>query len=218
MHYRAAGPAFTWGHQTAPSPYQDGIVTSFPQAKVLGGGSSINAQVYIRGIPQDYDDWRNEFGCAGWSYDDVLPYFIKAEDNLRFSNGYHGVGGPLKVSDQKSTHKLTHAWLQACQQAGIRFNPDFNGVERAGCGLYQVTNRDGRRSSAATAYVRPAELRSNIKVITDTQALRLVVREGQSLDGGDISREISRDGLKLFPQRGGDAAIAASTVTYPIAK
>ena len=177
MHYRAAGPAFTWGHQTAPSPHQDGIVTSFPQAKVLGGGSSINAQVYIRGIPQDYDDWRNESGCAGWSYDDVLPYFIKAEDNLRFSNGYHGVGGPLKVSDQKSTHKLTHAWLQACQQAGIRFNSDFNAAERAGCGLYQVTNRDGRRSSAATAYVRPAELRSNIKVITDTQALRLVVRE-----------------------------------------
>ena len=177
MHHRATGPAFTWGHQTTPSPHQDGIVTPFPQAKVLGGGSSINAQVYIRGTPQDYDAWRNEFGCAGWSYDDVLPYFIRAEDNLSFANAYHGVGGPLKVSDQKSPHKLTHAWLQACQQAGIRFNQDFNAAERAGCGLYQVTNRDGRRSSAATAYLRPAELRSNIKVMTETQALRLVVRE-----------------------------------------
>ena len=103
MHHRATGPAFTWGHQTTPSPHQDGIVTPFPQAKVLGGGSSINAQVYIRGTPQDYDAWRNEFGCAGWSYDDVLPYFIRAEDNLSFANAYHGVGGPLKVSDQKIT-------------------------------------------------------------------------------------------------------------------
>ena len=83
MHYKTTGPAFTWGHQTAPSRHQGGIVTPFPQAKVLGGGSSINAQVYIRGIPQDYDAWRNDFGCAGWSYDDVLPYFIRAEDNQR---------------------------------------------------------------------------------------------------------------------------------------
>ena len=181
MHYKATGPEFTWGHQTTPSPHQDGIVTSFPQAKILGGGSSINAQVYIRGIPQDYDAWRNEFGCAGWSYDDVLPYFIKAEDNLSFANAYHGVGGPLKVSDQKSVHKLTYAWLRACQQAGIRFNSDFNAGERAGCGLYQVTNRDGRRSSAATAYLRPAELRSNIKVMTDAQALRLIAQEQRVL-------------------------------------
>ena len=104
MHYKTTGPAFTWGHQTTPSPHQDGIVTPFPQAKVLGGGSSINAQVYIRGIPQDYDAWRNDFGCAGWSYDDVLPYFIRAEDNQSFANEYHGVDGPLKVSDQKFTH------------------------------------------------------------------------------------------------------------------
>lgn len=177
MHYKTTGPAFTWSHQTVPSRHQGGIVTPFPQAKVLGGGSSINAQVYIRGIPQDYDAWRDEFGCAGWGYDDVLPYFIRAEDNLSFSNAYHGVGGPLKVSDQKSPHKLTYAWLQACQQAGIRLNQDFNAGERAGCGLYQVNNRDGRRSSAATAYLRPAEHRSNISVMTETQALRLVVRE-----------------------------------------
>ena len=181
MHHKASGPAFTWGHHTSPSPHQDGIVAPFPQAKVLGGGSSINAQVYIRGTPQDYDSWRNELGCAGWSYDDVLPYFIRAEDNLGVSNAYHGVGGPLKVSDQKSTHKLTHAWLKACQQAGIRFNPDFNARERAGCGLYQVTNRDGRRSSAATAYLRPAEHRSNIKVMTETQALRLLFRDQRAL-------------------------------------
>jgi choline dehydrogenase-like flavoprotein len=181
MHYKTTGPAFTWGHQTAPSRHQGGVVTPFPQAKVLGGGSSINAQIYIRGIPQDYDAWRNDFGCGGWSYDDVLPYFIRSEDNLSFANEYHGVDGPLKVSNQKFTHPLTYAWLRACQQAGIPFNSDFNARDRAGCGLYQVTNRNGRRSSAATAYLRLAELRSNISVITDAHALRLIVRNKRAL-------------------------------------
>ena len=131
MHYRTTGPAFTWGHQTTPSPHQDGIVTPFPQAKVLGGGSSINAQVYIRGIPQDYDAWRNEFGCAGWSYDDVLPYFIRAEDNLSFANAYHGVGGPLKVSDQKSTSQA-HPCVARSVPAGR--NSVQSGLQRRGAG------------------------------------------------------------------------------------
>ena len=180
-HYKTTGPAFTWGHQTAPSLHQGGIVTPFPQAKVLGGGSSINAQIYIRGIPQDYDAWRRDFGCVGWSYDDVLPYFIRAEDNQSFANEHHGVDGPLKVSNQKFTHPLTYAWLRACQQAGIPFSSDFNAGERAGCGLYQVTNRDGRRSSAATAYLRLAERRSNIRVMMDAHALRLIVRKQRAI-------------------------------------
>jgi choline dehydrogenase-like flavoprotein len=181
MHYKTAGPAFTWERQTAPSRHQGGIVIPFRQAKILGGGSSINAQVYIRGVPQDYDAWRSDFGCVGWSYDEVLPYFIRAEDNQSFADERHGVDGPLKVSDQKFTHQLTYAWLRACQQAGIPFNSDFNGPERAGCGLYQVTNRDGRRSSAATAYLRVAERRSNITVITQAHALRLIVRKQRAL-------------------------------------
>jgi choline dehydrogenase-like flavoprotein len=181
MHYKTTGPAFTWDHKTAPSRHQSGIVTPFPQAKVLGGGSSINAQVYIRGVPQDYDAWCNDFGCPGWGYDDVLPYFIRAEDNQRFANEHHGVDGPLKVSDQKFTHPLTYAWLRACQQAGIPFNSDFNAGERAGCGIFQVTNRDGRRSSAATGYLRLAERRPNISVITDAHALRLILRKQRAL-------------------------------------
>jgi choline dehydrogenase-like flavoprotein len=210
MHYKATGPAFTWGHQTTPSPNQDGIVVPFPQAKVLGGGSSINAQVYIRGTPQDYDAWRNEFGCVGWGNEDVLPYFIRAEDNPSLDNAHHGVGGPLKVSDQKSTHTLTHAWLQACQQAGIKLNPDFNAGERAGCGLYQVTNRDGRRSSAATAYLRPAERRSNIKVMTETQALRLVVRDQRA-----CGIEVWRRGTKHIISARREMILAAGTIGTP---
>jgi choline dehydrogenase-like flavoprotein len=170
-----------WHHQTAPSRHQDGIVTPFPQARVLGGGSSINAQIYMRGIPQDYDAWRDDFGCAGWSYADVLPYFVRAEDNQSLTGAHHGVGGPLKVSDQKWIHPLTQAWLRACQQTGLPFNPDFNASERAGCGLYQVTNRNGRRSSAATAYLRPAEARSNLRIMTEAQALRLLMQGGTAV-------------------------------------
>jgi choline dehydrogenase-like flavoprotein len=195
MYYKATGPAFTWGYQTVPSRHQGGLVVPFPQAKVLGGGSSINAQVYIRGIPQDYDAWRDDFGCAGWGYDDVLPYFIRAEDNQRFANHYHGVDGPLKVSDQKYTHPLTYAWLRACQQAGIPFNADFNAGDRAGCGLYQVTNRDGRRSSAATAYIRPAERGSNFSVITATHALRLIIRKGRA-NGVEVWQHSKRRVIK----------------------
>ena len=181
MYYKTAGQGFTWNHQTVPARHQGGIVTPFLQAKVLGGGSSINAQIYMRGIAQDYDAWCNDFGCVGWSYGDVLPYFILAENNQSFANEHHGVDGPLKVSDQKFTHPLTYKWLRACQQAGIPFNSDFNAKERAGCGLYQVTNRNGRRSSAATAYLRPAERRSNIRVLTDAHALRLIMRERRAL-------------------------------------
>jgi choline dehydrogenase-like flavoprotein len=106
---------------------------------------------------------------------------MRAEDNQSFANGHHGVNGPLKVSNQKVTHPLTYAWLQACQQAGIPFSSDFNAGERAGCGLYQVTNRDGHRSSAATAYLRLAERRSNIRVLTDAHALRLIVRQQRAI-------------------------------------
>lgn len=191
-HYKTAGAEFTWGYQTSPSRHQGGIVTPYPQAKVLGGGSSINAQVYIRGISQDYNAWCDDFGCTGWSYNDVLPYFIKAEDNRIFVDQHHGIDGPLKVSDQKFTHPLTYTWLRACQQAGIPFSLDFNAGERAGCGFYQVTNRDGRRSSAATAYLRPAERRSNIRVITDARAIRLVVPQQRAVGVEVWHRNTSR--------------------------
>jgi choline dehydrogenase-like flavoprotein len=181
MYYKTTGPAFTWGYRTAPSRHQNDIVMPFAQARVLGGGSSINAQVYIRGIPGDYDDWRDQFGCSGWSYRDVLPYFIKAEDNERFASESHGVGGPLKVSDQAYTHPLTYAWLRACQQAGMPYNDDFNAGDRAGCGLYQVTNRVGRRSSAAQAYLRPARARTNLAIVTERQAIGVVFEEGRAI-------------------------------------
>lgn len=179
-YYKTTGPQFTWGYKTAPSRHQGGISTGFAQARVLGGGSSINAQVYMRGTPQDYDDWRDAFGCEGWGYSEVLPYFIKSEDNSRLAGDLHGTNGPLKVSDQAYTHPLTYAWIKACQEAGLPFNPDFNSGSQAGCGPYQVTNRTGRRSSAANCYLHPVEHRANLKVLTDAQVARVVTENGRA--------------------------------------
>jgi choline dehydrogenase-like flavoprotein len=150
------------------------------QARVLGGGSSVNAMIYVRGTPQDYDDWAKG-GAAGWGFADVLPYFRRAEDNDRFLNAMHGVGGPLGVSDQRYTLPLTKVWLQACQELGISFNPDFNSGDQAGCGLYQITTRDGRRSSTAVAYLKRARQRPNLSVMTGCKVLRILVESGRAV-------------------------------------
>lgn len=150
------------------------------QASVLGGGSSVNAMIYIRGNPDDYATWES-LGATGWGYDDVLPYFRKAEDNNRFCNEVHGIGGPLGVSDIDQIHPLTRAWLQACQQQGLPFNPDFNSGTPAGCGLYQITAKNGRRSSAAVAYLKPARKRRNLTVKTGARVLRVLIEKGRAV-------------------------------------
>lgn len=145
------------------------------QASVLGGGSSVNAMIYIRGVPQDYDGWAEQ-GATGWSYKDVLPYFRKAEDNERFSNEAHGTGGPLGVSDVPYIHPLTKVWLKACQEFGLPYNDDFNSGNPAGCGLYQITAKNGLRSSAATAYLSPAKRRSNLSVRTGCRVEQILMQ------------------------------------------
>ncbi|ABL69206.1 GMC family oxidoreductase [Paracoccus denitrificans] len=149
------------------------------QASVLGGGSSVNAMIYVRGNPDDYATWEN-LGASGWGYQDVLPYFRKAENNNRFCNEAHGIDGPLGVSDIDHIHPLTRAWLQACQQKGLPLNPDFNSGDQAGCGLYQITARNGRRSSAAVAYLKPARKRRNLSVRTGARVLRVLVENGRA--------------------------------------
>lgn len=150
------------------------------QASVLGGGSSVNAMIYIRGAPSDYSRWV-ELGATGWSYDEVLPYFKRAEDNNKFCNDVHSTGGPLGVSDIDYIHPLTRAWLQACQQAGLPYNPDFNSGNQTGCGLYQITTKNGRRSSSAVAYLKPARGRPNLRVLTKTIVTRIIVENGRAV-------------------------------------
>jgi choline dehydrogenase-like flavoprotein len=176
-----SGTRNSWGYETVPLAHLDGRRMWFPQGRVLGGGGSINAQVFTRGHARDYDAWAGEEGCTGWSYREILPYFRRAEDNERFSNAWHGTGGPLGVSDLISPHAMSKTFVRAAQEAGLPYNPDFNGERQEGCGLYQVSQRHGRRSSAAVAYLRPAMARPNLVVRTGAQATRIVIEHGRAV-------------------------------------
>ena len=145
----------SWGWETVPQKHMKNRVLRYTQAKVIGGGSSINAQLYTRGNAADYDLWASEEGCEGWSYRDVLPYFKRAEDNQRFADDYHSYGGPLGVSMPAATLPICDAYIRAGQELGIPYNHDFNGQQQAGVGFYQLTQRDRRRSSASMAYLAP---------------------------------------------------------------
>ena len=158
--------------ESPPSHGRDAVQTMV-QASVLGGGSSVNAMIYIRGVPADYDGWAAS-GATGWSYDEVLPFFKRAEDNSRFCNEPHAVGGMIGVSDPEYIHPLSRVWLQAGQQAGLPFNPDFNSGTTVGCGVYQLNTRDGWRSSAAVAYLGRARGRGNLTIRTRARAIRIL--------------------------------------------
>ncbi len=173
-----SGP-ITWGYKTAPLKHANGRTPPYPQARVLGGGSSINAQVFTRGCPEDYDAWANECGCKGWSAKDLQPYFIKSEGNTRLGGPHHGVDGPLGVSDNVP-NKVTKAFVEGCMDIGMPFNPDFNSGQQAGTGFYQTTTRDGKRCSAAVAYLRPVLKRKNLEVRTDVTVLRIIVTKGRA--------------------------------------
>ena len=162
-----------WKFDTAPQKYLNNRICYQPRGKVLGGSSSINAMIYIRGAKADYDNWAAH-GAAGWSYDDVLPYFKKAEDNQRGANAHHGDGGPLGVSDLRYKNPLSDVFMRATQELQLPENNDFNGASQEGMGYYQVTQRDGRRCSAAVAYLNPAKARANLTVISHARAERVV--------------------------------------------
>src|SRR6201992_4344201 len=158
-----------WMYQTEPEPGLDGRTIFQPRGKVLGGSSSINGLLYLRGQHQDYDRWRQR-GNAGWGYDDVLPYFKKAEDQQRGGNEFHGVGGPLPVSDWRHADPLSEAFVVAAAEPVIPTNPDFNGATQEGAGFFQTTTRRGRRASTAYSYLRPAQNRRNLRVETEALA------------------------------------------------
>ena len=181
------GPGVNWRFFTKPQKNLDNRSIWYPQGKTLGGSSSINAMVYIRGQREDYDRWV-ELGNEGWSYTDVLPYFRKSEDNERLVNAYHGQGGPLWVSDQIKPHELSRAFVRACQAWGLPYKPDFNGAEQYGAGFYQVTCRHGRRRSAAVSYLWPVRSRPNLTVMTHARAVRILLENGRAI-GVEIARK-----------------------------
>ena len=162
-----------WMYQTEPEPGLHGRQVFQPRGKVLGGSSSINGLLYVRGQHEDYDRWRQR-GNVGWGHDDVLPYFKKAENQCRGGDEYHGTGGPLSVSDWRHEDPLSEAFVKAAVESGIPFNPDFNGKTQEGAGFFQTTTHRGRRASSAYSYLRPAMSRGNLKVETEALAQRIL--------------------------------------------
>ncbi|HZP94447.1 MAG TPA: GMC family oxidoreductase N-terminal domain-containing protein [Burkholderiales bacterium] len=181
----------SWGWSTVPQKHLKNRCLRFTQAKVIGGGSSINAQIYTRGVPADYDEWVRDAGAVGWSYRDVLPFFKRAENNQRYANEYHGYGGPLGVSNPVSPLPICEAFFQAGQELGIPFNPDFNGERQEGFGYYQLTQLDARRSSTSVAYLNPVRHRRNLTVRLQANVLRVAV-EGGRATGVEVASAGSR--------------------------
>ncbi|MFC4783348.1 GMC family oxidoreductase [Nocardioides sp. MAHUQ-72] len=171
-----------WNYTTTEQKQLHNRRAYWPRMKALGGCSSMNAMIYIRGNRADYDSWRDQYGAAGWGYEDVLPYFKRAEDNARLGGPFHGQGGPLHVEDRRYTHDLSHAFVDSAVSAGLKPTDDFNGAEQEGAGLYQVTCKGGRRWSTNEAYLKPARGRSNLTVATGALACRVEL-EGERATG-----------------------------------
>jgi len=202
-------PRFDWQYDTAPQPAMNGRRMYWPRGRVLGGSSSINAMVYTRGQAADYDRWR-QLGNAGWSYQDVLPFFKKAERNERIADDFHGRDGPLNVAERPYTNPLSRVFVEAAQQAGIPLNPDFNGAAQLGCGLFQVTQKNGERCSAASAYLRPVLARPNLTVLTNVQATRIVIEQGRA-----VGIEYVRGGKRHSARAGQEVLLATGAINSP---
>lgn len=178
------GTRFMRYHRTTPQAHLDGRVHDIPQGNVLGGGSSVNAQVYMRGRPSDYDEWHDKLRTAndgiGWGWKDVLPHFRRMESNNRFRDKFHGTDGPMLVSDPGHIDIMSRWFVQAMQELGLPFNSDFNGNLQHGVGFYQFMNRDGKRSSAAYAYVLPQRDNPNLAVRLHSEVQNIVVEQGRA--------------------------------------
>ena len=173
------GP-YDWNYRTVPQRRAAGRSIYWPRGKVLGGSSSMNAMIYIRGSRHDFASWRDEHGCVGWGYQDLMPYFRRAEDNSRGASAYHGTGGLLRVTDPRYKSAACAAFIAAAQEQGAVANDDFNGPRQDGVGWYQLTQRNGQRCSAATAYLHPAMSRPNLTVLTDALVTKVIVQGGRA--------------------------------------
>jgi choline dehydrogenase len=198
-----------WDYATEPEPGCGDRAMYWPRGKVLGGCSSINAMIYIRGNRLDYDGWRDA-GCDGWGYDDVLPYFLRSEGNTRGSSAYHNGSGPLTVSEQRSPSPLSLAYVEAAAQAGFARNPDFNGEQQDGVGLYAATQRDGRRCSTSKAFLRPAIKRRNLSVVTGALAARVITDRGRA-----VGVEAVVDGRRQLFRADREVVLSGGSVNTP---
>jgi choline dehydrogenase len=198
-----------WHYSTQPEPALNGRCLYWPRGKVLGGSSSINAMCYVRGQPQDYDGWARN-GAAGWSYAEVLPYFRKSERQQHGASQYHGVDGPLTVEDLRNRNPLTDTFVAAGVHAGLPFNEDFNGAQQEGVGRYQVTQRDGRRCSAAVAYLDPVRGRPNVRIETHCLVEHVLLEHRRA-----IGVAYGRNGQRHVVRCDGEVLLCAGAINSP---
>jgi choline dehydrogenase len=177
---KLTSPSVNWGFSTVPQPQLNNREMHYPQGRTLGGSTSINAMIYIRGHRLDYDEWAS-LGNDGWAYDGVLPYFRQMENHERLVDEYHGTGGPMNVAEQVQHNSLSKAFVRAGQEVGLSYSADFNGASQDGVGFYDVTQRNVRRESAATAYLKPIRKRSNLSIVTNATATRVVMSSGRAI-------------------------------------
>ncbi len=204
-----ADPKVNWCYQTEPIEALGGRSVFWPRGKVLGGSTSINGLIYIRGQREDYDHWR-ALGNPGWSYDEVLPYFRRAEDHEDGASDYHGAGGPLRVSHLVERNPLCDAFIGSAEAAGVPRNDDFNGAAQEGAGYYQATIRNGARVSASVAYLRPAAKRKNLQVLTHALARRVVFKEGRA-----AGLEFSYGGATVTVKAAREVVLCGGTINTP---
>ena len=204
-----ADPSVNWCYETEPDPGAAGRRVFWPRGKVLGGSSSINGMVYIRGQAEDFDHWR-QLGNTGWSFDDVLPYFKRSEHQTRGADAWHGTGGPLCVSDVPDRHPICEAFIESALGLGLPRNDDFNGAGQEGVGYHQTTTRNGKRCSTAVGYLRPAMLRANLQVVTGAFAETIV------LDGRRATGIVFRqDGRLRTARAAGEVILCGGAVNSP---
>jgi len=198
-----------WEYYTEPQEELDDRELYWPRGKMLGGCSSINAMIYVRGQPQDYEHWADQ-GNQGWGYDDLLPYFKRAEHNERGAGEFHGVGGPLNVADLRSPNELSEAFVDAAANAGHPRNDDFNGATQEGVGPYQVTQKKGKRHSTAAAYLKPVLDRKNVTAITGAQVTEITVEDGKA-----TGVEYSRAGGTGTAEANQEVIVSAGAINSP---
>ena len=207
--YGVGNPRWDWRYVTEPDPSRNGRRDFWPRGKVLGGSSSINGMVYMRGQRSDYDHWA-ALGNRGWSYDELLPFFRMSEDNDAGADAFRGVGGPLRVERLRSIHPVAELFIQAGVAAGIRYNPDVNGATQEGIGPVQATQRRGRRCSAADAYIRPVRSRRNLRIELNARVTRIRVEGGRA-----VGVEYLRAGRSDFARCRGEVLLAGGAIASP---
>ncbi|WP_175649680.1 GMC family oxidoreductase [Pseudomonas sp. Marseille-P9899] len=207
---RGHGTQRTWMYRTEPEPFVNQRQVFIPQGRTLGGGSSVNAMIYIRGQAEDYDEWQAN-GCPGWGWADVLPVFRRCEANARLGGQLHGQDGPLKVSDPRHRHALSEAFVQAAVEAGVPANDDFNGAKQEGAGFYQTTTAEGRRASSAVSYLRPLRHDPRLKVLSNTHVTELLF-EGQRVVG---VRATGQQGDELQFKARAEVIVSAGAIASP---